>query len=69
MRQEASRRLFVASDRPAELGGYSGRGALGAYVRVFVTRLARKMKRGKAEGRHLELPIALEAPDLDPEGL
>jgi RNA polymerase sigma-70 factor, ECF subfamily len=67
VRQEASRRLLVASDRPPDLAGYSGRGALGAYVRIFVTRLARKMKRGKAQSRHVEIPLALEAPDLDPE--
>src|SRR4051812_24003338 len=64
VRQEAARRLLVASDRAAELSTYSGRGPLGAYVRIFVTRLARKMKRGKAQGRHDEVPEALQAPDL-----
>jgi RNA polymerase sigma-70 factor (ECF subfamily) len=70
VRQEVSRRLLVGHEGPPQIGGYSGRGALGAFVRVFATRLARKMKRRKADqaDRHREEPDGgLPSPDLDPE--
>lgn len=70
VRQEVSRRLLVGHEGPPQLGGYSGRGALGAFVRVFATRLALKMRRRKADrpDRHREEPDGgLPSPDLDPE--
>lgn len=68
VRQEAYRRLLVGDDAPGKLVEYTGRGALGAFIRVFATRLARKMKRRKAEaGGHDEPSEMLQAPDLDPE--
>lgn len=69
VRQEAYRRLLVGEEGPGKLVDYTGRGALGAFIRVFATRLARKMKRRKAEaGGHDEpAPEMLQAPDLDPE--
>ncbi len=69
IRQEASRQLLVADgEAPPKLDAYSGRGALGAFVRVFATRLATKAKRRKAEAPYVQ-PDAdvLRAPDLDPE--
>jgi RNA polymerase sigma-70 factor, ECF subfamily len=65
VRQEASRRLLLA-DGGAKLATYSGRGALGAFIRVFVTRVALKMKKGRPEVRYDEA-AAGPARDLDPE--
>jgi RNA polymerase sigma-70 factor, ECF subfamily len=65
--QEAARRLLVSDGGLPQIAGYTARGALGAFIRVYVTRLARKMRRGKAEGPHAEPSPALRAPDLDPE--
>jgi RNA polymerase sigma-70 factor, ECF subfamily len=65
--QEAARRLLVADGGPPQIASYTARGALGAFIRVYVTRLARKMKRGKADGAHAEPSLALRAPDLDPD--
>lgn len=67
MQQEASRRLLVQDEHEPKLLGYTGRGALGAFIRVFVTRLARKYKRKASEKDHSEPSEALQAPDLDPE--
>lgn len=67
MHQEAARRLLIEDEREPKLLGYTGRGALGAFVRVFVTRLARKQKRRMSEKGHVEPSEALQAPDLDPE--
>lgn len=68
VRQEAYRRLLLGDEGPGKLVDYTGRGALGAFIRVFVTRLARKMKRRKSESAAHDEPFErLEAPDLDPE--
>jgi RNA polymerase sigma-70 factor (ECF subfamily) len=67
MQQEAARRLLIEDEREPKLLGYTGRGALGAFIRVFVTRLARKHKRRSSEKGHSEPSEALQAPDLDPE--
>ncbi len=68
VRQEASRRLLLVADGGgAKLADYSGRGALGAFVRVFVTRLARKMVPKSSASRGRGLPSSLAADELDPE--
>jgi RNA polymerase sigma-70 factor (ECF subfamily) len=69
VRQDASRLLLMADgESPPKLNSYSGRGALGAFARVFVTRLARRFKRRKAEAPYVDPDEqVLKAPDLDPE--
>jgi RNA polymerase sigma-70 factor, ECF subfamily len=64
VRQEAFHRLVADGAQRAQLWGFSGRGALGAFVRVFVTRLALRMRR-TGEAREFRQ----EPPDLgvDPE--
>jgi RNA polymerase sigma-70 factor, ECF subfamily len=67
VRQEASRKLLLSADHGPKLADYSGRGALGAFVRVFVTRLARKMVARSPAYRHDARPVNLAAAELDPE--
>jgi RNA polymerase sigma-70 factor, ECF subfamily len=63
VRQEAFPRLVADGEQRAQLWRFSGRGALGAFIRVFVTRLALRMRRtGAREWKHE--PVAL---GVDPE--
>jgi RNA polymerase sigma-70 factor (ECF subfamily) len=60
-------RLLVGDgDAPPKLASYSGRGALGAWVRVIAARL--KIDLQRAQGRKRETTLAADAPDgEDPE--
>src|SRR5262249_3528612 len=50
VRQRLRERLLVASgDGPPRIGQYSGRGALGAWVRVAALRVASNLARGERE--------------------
>jgi RNA polymerase sigma-70 factor (ECF subfamily) len=69
VRQELSRKLLLAEpDEVPKLALYNGRGALGAFVRVTATRVAKNMLRGKTIDR-LDTAKAGQqaAKDLDPE--
>jgi RNA polymerase sigma-70 factor (ECF subfamily) len=61
-------RLFVAEGGAAKIGGYSGRGPLGAWVRMAALRTALNLTRGRAGRDHDELRASrLEAPAVSPE--
>jgi RNA polymerase sigma-70 factor, ECF subfamily len=64
VRQEAFHRLVADGEQRAQLWGFSGRGALGAFVRVFITRLALRMRRSAAPREWKKEPTSL---GVDPE--
>jgi RNA polymerase sigma-70 factor (ECF subfamily) len=45
LQQNLRRELFVADQRPPKIASYSGRGALGGWLRVYATRAAVKLLR------------------------
>ena len=65
--QVASDLLIGTSATGPKLAGYTGHGALGAFVRVIATRLAQKKKKRRSERGHDEPDVRLASPELDPE--
>jgi RNA polymerase sigma-70 factor, ECF subfamily len=68
IRQQVATQLLIGTSASGpKLLGYTGHGALGAFVRVMAARTARKRKTKKEERGGDEPDEALAAPDLDPE--
>jgi RNA polymerase sigma-70 factor (ECF subfamily) len=67
--QSLRERLFVATGRPAKITEYSGRGALGGWLRVAATRLALNLRRDEAARTAVSAAAAPPSPLplLDPE--
>lgn len=68
VRQDIAQQLILGTGASGpKLRGYTGHGALGAFIRVMATRLAQKRKKRQSERAHDEPDAAIAAPDLDPE--
>lgn len=64
--QQLRARILVATEgRPARIATYSGRGSLGAWIRVAAVRLARDLAR--VEHEHRTRTETVEAHAIDPE--